>query len=146
MNDRVSEEPAVVRVAYTIIQQAIRQGASEILLEPAKSGLAMSVEHTDRIAQEIANAIPDPPPEIEGPGLRASLNVGETWREIMLLPYYVRGPILERFKLMAHLDLSCTDSIQNGRIPVRWADKDYLLLVSTEPTPTGEQIVIRFQA
>ena len=51
----------------------------------------------------------------------------------MSLPDYTQEPITQRFKLMADMDLTCTDKSQEGRIPIRYSDKAYTLLVKPEP-------------
>ena len=138
------EDGPVIRIAYTIIQQAIVDGASEIMVEPSleppvpTEGVRTELAEYVRASAEWFHAQPG------DAGLRVAYEVGGEWQEQMSLPNYLREPITERFKQMADMDLACTNESQDGRIPIRWSDTDYLLLVHTTPTPEGEQVLMRF--
>ena len=137
------EEAPIIRIAYTIIQQAIRDGASEISLEPdervAYKWEKKPPEGVERALEALAG---DEAVDI-GPGMKISYKVADVWHEIMPLPDYVREPLTRRFKLMADMDLTQTRESQDGRIPVRYADKDYMLVVQTKPEEHGERILIQ---
>lgn len=142
--DKTNEEAPVIRIAYTIIQQAIRDGASEILLEPgvspSTSPKALNAEVQLAIeASRESGAWAEPGKSV----LRVSYKIGGEWQEIMPLPDYLHEPLTERFKQMADVDLACTDKPQEGRIPIRWADKNYTLLLSTKPSAQGETVLMR---
>lgn len=136
-NDHV--EAPDIRIAYTIIQQAIRDSASEILLEAAVSGTTSTMTVSPDI-QRCIDAVREPegwaaPTKMT---LRVSEKIGGEWREAMPLPVYLQEPITRRFKQMADVDLAVTDRTQQGRIPIRWGDKQYDLLLTTTPSDQGE--------
>lgn len=147
---KVNETAPVIRIAYAIIMQAILDGADRIELEPAESRVSVSTNN-EGMEREIVQAIKaceetEAHATLGKPGLQVSLKVGEDWRELMTLPDYIREPITQRFKLMADVDLACTDKSQEGRIRIRYADNDYVLLVTITPTPMGEKVAVQFAA
>lgn len=113
---KVDETRSVVTIAHSIIQQAIRDNASEICIEPANLGLL------------------------------ASIKVGEEWQEVLALPDCMLGPVIERFKQMANVDLTCVNRSQEGRIPVQHAGKEYVIALRSAPTFIGEHVGMRFEA
>ncbi len=143
-NGEDHDSAQIIRIACRIIEQAIQDGASEIRLEPderlAYKWDKKSLEGVQRYLEtpggDEAVAI--------GPGLTISYNVAGVWREVMPLPDYVREPLTRRFKLMADMDLTRTKMPQEGRIPIRYADVDYVLSVQTKPTPQGERVEMQF--
>lgn len=108
-----AEEAPIIRIAYTIVQQAIRDGASDIHVEP------------DRRA------------------LRVRYRIDGVLHEVMPLPKYIEKPLVSRFKIMADMNIAERRVPQDGRIPIRWDNKDYDLRVSCLPTIHGEKIVMR---
>jgi len=113
---KVGEEDLITQIAYTIIQQAIRKSASEILIEPTESGV------------------------------RQSIRVGDETQELLLLPDCVHIPLIERFKVMAGIDVSCKDKLQQGTISIRMNSDPYKLIVSINQGPPGEAITATFAA
>ncbi len=110
---KVSEEAPIIRIAYTIIQRAIVDGASDIHVEPDKRGV------------------------------RVRYRIDGVLHEVMPLPKYIDKPLISRFKIMADMNIAERRVPQDGRIPIRWDNKDFDLRVSCLPTVHGEKIVMR---
>jgi len=109
----MSDDAPIIRISHTIIQQAIRESASDIHIEPEKRGV--------RIRYRIDGVL----------------------NEIMTVPNHIKQPLIARFKIMADLNIAERRVPQDGRIPIRTEGKDYDLRVSTVPTLAGEKIVMR---
>ncbi len=110
---KVSEEAPIIRIANTIIQQAIRDSASDIHVEPDKRSL------------------------------RVRFRIDGVLHEVMPLPKYIDKPLISRYKILAGMDIAERRIPQDGRIPIRMDNKDYDLRVSCLPTVNGEKIVMR---
>ncbi|MCL5104162.1 MAG: Flp pilus assembly complex ATPase component TadA [Armatimonadetes bacterium] len=110
---KVSEEAPIIRIAYTIIQRAIADDASDIHIEPDRRGV------------------------------RVRYRIDGVLHEVMPLPKYIDKPLISRFKIMADMNIAERRVPQDGRIPIRWDNKDYDLRVSCLPTVHGEKIVMR---
>ena len=63
--------------------------------------------------------------------------------EVMPLPKYIDKPLISRFKIMSDMNIAERRIPQDGRIPIRYENKDYDLRVSCLPTVHGEKIVMR---
>ncbi len=109
----MAEEAPIIRVASTLIQQAIREGASDIHIEPEKRGL------------------------------RIRYRVDGVLHETMKLPKYIQAPLISRYKIMAEMNIAERRIPQDGRIGVRFENKNYDLRVSCLPNVFGEKIVCR---
>ncbi|MGQ9455132.1 MAG: GspE/PulE family protein [Armatimonadota bacterium] len=110
---RVAEEAPIVRIANTIIIQAIKDEASDIHVEP------------------------------EARGVRVRYRIDGVLHEVMPLPKYIDKPLVSRLKIMSGMDIAERRIPQDGRIPIRYENKDYDLRVSCLPTIHGEKIVMR---
>lgn len=110
---KVSEEAPIIRIANTIIQQAIRDSSSDIHVEPDKRSL------------------------------RVRFRIDGVLHEVMPLPKYIDKPLISRYKILAGMDIAERRIPQDGRIPIRMDNKDYDLRVSCLPTVNGEKIVMR---
>jgi len=110
---KVSEEAPIIRIAHTVIVQAIRDGASDIHVEPDRRGV------------------------------RVRYRIDGVLHEVMPLPKYIDKPLISRFKIMADMNIAERRVPQDGRIPIRWDNKDFDLRVSCLPTIFGEKIVMR---
>jgi type IV pilus assembly protein PilB len=110
---QVAEEAPIIRVASTIIQQAIRVAASDIHVEPDRRQV------------------------------RVRYRVDGILHEEMTIPKYIQAPLISRFKIMAEMNIAERRIPQDGRIPVRLEGKDFDLRVSCLPTIYGEKIVCR---
>ncbi len=110
---QLSEEAPIIRVVNVIIQRAIQQRASDIHVEPDRSGV--------RIRYRIDGVL----------------------HEIMRVPKYVHAPLISRIKIMGDMNIAERRLPLDGRIHVRMEGKDYDLRVSTLPTVFGEKAVMR---
>ncbi|MEN6371507.1 MAG: ATPase, T2SS/T4P/T4SS family [Armatimonadota bacterium] len=110
---QAAEEAPIIRIAHTIIQQAIRDAASDIHVEPDRRGM------------------------------RVRYRIDGVLHEVMSLPKYIQAPLISRLKIMADMNIAERRIPQDGRIPIRWENKDYDLRVSCLPTIHGEKIVMR---
>jgi type IV pilus assembly protein PilB len=110
---REAEEGPIVRAANIIIQRAIDERASDIHVEP-----------------QIRN-------------VRIRYRIDGVLHEVLTLPKYIQAPLISRYKIMAEMNIAEKRLPQDGRIPIRYQNKDYDLRVSSIPTPLGEKIVMR---
>lgn len=110
---QVAEQAPIIRVANTIIQQAIRVAASDIHIEPERRQV------------------------------RIRYRVDGVLHEEMSIPKYIQAPLISRFKIMAEMNIAERRVPQDGHIPVRMDNKDYDLRVNALPTIYGEKIVCR---
>jgi type IV pilus assembly protein PilB len=110
---REAEEGPIVRAANIIIQRAIDERASDIHVEP-----------------QIRN-------------VRVRYRIDGVLHEVLTLPKYIQAPLISRYKIMAEMNIAEKRLPQDGRIPIRYQNKDYDLRVSSIPTPLGEKIVMR---
>ncbi|MBV9852450.1 MAG: Flp pilus assembly complex ATPase component TadA [Armatimonadetes bacterium] len=109
----MSEEAPIIRIAHAIVQQAIREKASDIHIEPGQRGV--------RIRYRIDGVL----------------------NETMTVPKHIMNPLISRFKIMAEMNIAERRVPQDGRIPIRHEGKDFDLRVSALPTMFGEKIVMR---
>jgi len=110
---RPEEDGPVIRFVNAIAQQAVREGASDIHLEPEES--------TFRIRFRIDGVL----------------------REISVQPKALYASIVSRVKVMAALDISERRLPQDGRFRLPAAGRDLDVRVSTFPTVHGENVVLR---
>lgn len=110
---QVAEQAPIIRVASTIINQAIRLGASDVHIEPDRRQV------------------------------RVRYRVDGVLHEEMTVPKYIQAPLISRFKIMADMNIAERRIPQDGRISVRYENKDFDLRVSCLPTVYGEKIVCR---
>lgn len=113
------QEP-IVRIAHTIIEQAIRDRASEVGIE-----LLPTTEATF--------------------GSTVSFVVDGERRQMMPLPDYVHGPLVERYKTMGGLDTQVREA-QDGEFTVRMAEsgQEFRIGLSVSPAEHGGAVVMRF--
>ena len=107
------EEAPIVRMANTIWQQAIKEGASQILLEP------------------------------DGRGLRVRYRVDGVLHETMTMPSYVKAPLISRYFVITGMDISAMRQPQSGRIALSYESVPYNVRVSSTPTLHGEYLAMR---
>jgi type IV pilus assembly protein PilB len=108
-----TEQAPVIKLANIIIVQAIKDGASDIHIEP--------FEKSVRLRYRIDGVLIDAPPP----------------------PKNLFVPLISRIKIMSNLDISERRLPQDGRMRVRVANRDIDLRVSTLPTVHGEKCVLR---
>ncbi len=108
-----ADQPPVVKFVNSMIAQAVKEGASDIHVEP--------YERT----------------------LRVRFRVDGTLYERMNPPYRLKQAILSRLKIMSELDIAERRVPQDGRIKIRTGKKVIDLRVSTLPCIFGEKVVLR---
>jgi type IV pilus assembly protein PilB len=110
---REAEEAPTIRFVNLIIADAIRKRASDIHLEP--------YEKVFRVRYRIDGVLHD----------------------MMNPPKQMEPAILSRVKIMANLDIAERRLPQDGRISVKFQNREIDLRVSSLPTIFGEKIVMR---
>ncbi len=108
----------VVQIVSRLIADAIRQGASDIHIEPGW-GAAQG---------------------------RARIRIDGVCHEMFALPNSYMASIISRIKIMANLDITEKRVPQDGKMTVRLSDKRFELRVATVPTVLGENAVLRILA
>jgi type IV pilus assembly protein PilB len=106
-------EAPIIRVMNVLLSQAIRDGASDIHIEPERRAV--------RIRYRIYGVL----------------------HEIMSLPKYLHAALLSRLKIMSELNIAERRLPQDGHIRVRHEGRDFDIRVSTIPTVFGEKAVMR---
>jgi type IV pilus assembly protein PilB len=110
---KMAEEAPIIRIAHTIIQQAVRDAASDIHVEPDRRGM------------------------------RIRFRIDGVLHEVMHLPKHIHPPLISRYKIMSDMNIAERRIPQDGRIGITHQGKDYDLRVSCLPTLLGEKIVMR---
>jgi type IV pilus assembly protein PilB len=111
--ERLAQEPPVVRLVNLIITQAVRDRASDIHIEPRKEGLCVRFR-------------------IDG-----------ILHETIKIPQKLQPPVLTRIKILAGMNIAEKRLPQDGHIEITRDDKEIDLRVATYPTTLGEKIVMR---
>jgi type II secretory ATPase GspE/PulE/Tfp pilus assembly ATPase PilB-like protein len=110
---RPEEDGPIIRFVNALIEQAVREGASDLHIEPEESSFRIRIR-VDGQLREVAT---------QAKGIYAS--------------------VVSRIKVMASLDIAERRLPQDGRIRTNVAGKDFDLRVSTFPTIHGENVVLR---
>ena len=110
--DTADDAPAI-RLINGIIAEAVRQGVSDIHIEPYETGLVVRMR-------------------IDG-----------VLRETLKMPPHVAPVIVSRIKVMARLDIAERRVPQDGRIGLTLGGKLLDVRVSTLPSRAGERVVLR---
>ncbi len=109
-----SEDDApIVRLINALLSQAVREGASDIHVEPFETRSVVRFR-------------------IDG-----------VLRDVIEPPQVAHGVIVSRIKIMARLDIAEKRQPQDGRITLRLAGRPVDVRVSTLPTAHGERVVMR---
>ena len=111
--DAGADEAPVIRFVNSIIFRAVKEGASDIHIEPYEK----EVFYRFRI-----NGI---------------------MTEILRQPLKTQAAVSSRIKVMAKLDIAEKRLPQDGRIKIKMAGKDIDIRLSTVPIQNGERIVMR---
>ncbi len=110
-----SEEGApIIRLVNSLLQQAVKERASDIHVEPYERELVVRFR-TDDVMYE----------------------------PIRRLPKRVQNAVISRIKIMGRLDIAERRLPQDGRIQLKIAGKDYDVRLSVVPTQHGERCVLR---
>jgi type IV pilus assembly protein PilB len=108
-----AELPPVVKMVNLIILDSIKQGASDIHIEPTVNDVQVRTR------------------------------VDGLLRDFMQVPKWLHGPMVSRLKILAKLDIAERRLPQDGRIKVAYEKAGIDLRVSTLPTHFGEKVVMR---
>ena len=109
-----SEDDApIVRLINALLSQAVREGASDIHIEPFETRSVVRFR-------------------IDG-----------VLRDVIEPPQAAHGLVISRVKIMARLDIAEKRMPQDGRITLRLAGRPVDVRVSTLPTAHGERVVMR---
>lgn len=108
-----ADEAPIIRIVNTVIMYAIRDGASDIHIEPQKKQV--------RIRYRIDGVL----------------------HEQMKVPQHILAPMVSRIKIMSAMNIAERRIPQDGRIHIAMQGKDFDLRVSTCPTTYGEKVVMR---
>lgn len=111
--DEMLDEAPIVRLVNSIIVQAVNEKASDIHIEPYENGV------------------------------RVRLRIDGILREGMELPKRARSSLASRFKILAQLNIAEKRVPQDGRIQIKYGEREIDLRMSTMPTVFGEKVVIR---
>jgi type IV pilus assembly protein PilB len=112
--EKASEDAPVVRLVNVILLNAIRQGASDIHIEPYEKRL------------------------------RVRYRVDGVLQEEMAPPLKLKNALSSRLKIMSQLDIAERRLPQDGRIKLKLGkDREMDFRVSVLPTMWGEKIVLR---
>ncbi len=57
-------------------------------------------------------------------------------------PHYIKPPLFVRFKSVADLLLTVAYEPQEGEIPIRFENRDYVVNIRTSLGPLGEHILM----
>ncbi|MCB9854600.1 MAG: type II/IV secretion system protein [Phycisphaerales bacterium] len=107
------ESQPVIRLVNDLIDESIRQGASDIHIEPTESSL------------------------------RVRIRVDGVLREIAAPPLGMHRALVSRIKVLARLDISQTRAPQDGAISHICDSAEAILRVAVLPSIFGEAVVIR---
>ena len=109
----VTEDAPIIRIVNTILLYALKDGASDIHIEP------------------------------QAKGVRIRYRIDGVLHEQMKIPQYVLNPLISRIKIMAEMNIAERRIPQDGRIKLTMQGKEYDMRVNTCPSVFGEKIVMR---
>jgi general secretion pathway protein E len=111
--DEGDDEAPIIRLVNSVLNQAIKDRASDIHIEPYEKSIAFRFRK-DGVLKEIVRA-----------------------------PKKFQASIASRIKIMGNLNIAEKRLPQDGRIRIKIAGRDVDLRLSTVPTSFGERIVLR---
>ncbi|MBI2166723.1 MAG: type II/IV secretion system protein [Candidatus Omnitrophica bacterium] len=109
----IVKEPAVIKLVNLIILQAVKQGASDIHLEPEE----------DR--------------------LKIRFRVDGMMHEVPSPPNHLKSAVVSRIKILANLNIAERRLPQDGRFSLKIESREIDIRVSAMPTIYGENVVLR---
>ncbi len=110
---KIADGAPVVRLVNLVLVQAVRQGASDIHVEPQEKQV------------------------------RIRYRIDGTLYSVMTAPKHVQAAGVSRIKIMANMNIAERRLPQDGRIELRVDGREIDLRVSTIPTVLGEKVVMR---
>jgi type IV pilus assembly protein PilB len=108
-----AEDAPVIKFVNMMIAQAVREGSSDIHLEP------------------------------DSDVLRLRYRVDGVLREVITSPRHLHAGVTSRIKIMANIDIAEKRIPQDGTFQIKVGNKDMDIRVSTLPTVYGEKVVMR---
>ncbi len=108
-----AEDAPVIKLVYSLLAQAVGEGASDVHLEPEQGEL------------------------------RIRFRIDGVLKEAAHVPKRMIGAVISRLKIMSELDIAEKRVPQDGRISVAVEDRRVDLRVTTLPTQRGEGATIR---
>ncbi|MHB0938431.1 MAG: GspE/PulE family protein [Armatimonadota bacterium] len=109
----IAEDAPIIRMVNVLIQNAIKQGASDIHVEPDRRQV------------------------------RVRYRIDGVLYEVMTLPKFAHAPLISRLKIMAEMNIAERRIPQDGRIHLRHEKRDFDMRVNVLPTVFGEKCVMR---
>ncbi len=106
-------EAPVIRIVNLVIKEALRQRASDIHIEPLEQGM------------------------------RVRFRIDGILQDILTIPKESKNAVGVRIKLMANLDITNTQTPQDGRFKMKVGKQEVDFRVSMLPTTFGQKIVMR---
>jgi len=107
------EEAPVIRIVNLIIKEALAQRASDIHIEPLEQGM------------------------------RVRFRIDGILQDILTIPKESKNAVGVRIKLMSNLDITNTQTPQDGRFKMKVGQQEVDFRVSMLPTTFGQKIVMR---
>jgi len=109
----ITAEDPVVRSVDLLLEQAVRDGASDIHIEPARDSVIVRYR-------------------IDG-----------LLQQVLSLPRATLAPLLSRIKVLADMNIAETRRHQDGQFSVKFGEDEVFLRVATSETSWGELAVLR---
>jgi len=109
----IAEQPTVIKLVNLVIMNAIKEGASDVHVEP------------------------------EEKTLRIRVRVDGMLHEIFSPPKHLQSAVISRIKVMSSLDITQRRMPQDGRFTIKIEGREIDVRVSCVPTMFGENIVLR---
>ncbi len=109
-----ADDAPIIRLVNSLLQQAVKERASDIHLEPFESEIRVRFRVDDVLSEPIQS-----------------------------LPRSLQASVVSRMKIMAGLNIAEKRLPQDGRIRLKIAGRDYDVRVSTVPVTHGERVVLR---
>lgn len=109
----LTEEAPIIRLLNALLQQAVKENASDIHVEPYEKELDVR------------------------------MRVDGILRKVLSPPKIIQDALISRVKIMANLDIAEKRLPQDGRIRLLMAGRDIDIRVSIIPTSLGERAVLR---
>ena len=112
--DSNEEGAPIIRLVNSLLQQAVKERASDIHIEPHEQDVKVRFRTDDML-----------------------------YEPIRPLPKRLQNAVISRIKVMGKLDIAEKRLPQDGRIVLKIAGKDYDVRLSILPTQYGERAVLR---
>lgn len=109
----MANEAPIVKLVNHVLFQAVKEGASDIHIEPYEKEL------------------------------RVRYRIDGTMYQRVVPPKRYQGAIVSRIKIMSNMNIAEKRIPQDGRIQIKVADKAFDIRVSVLPTNFGERVVMR---